>query len=135
MIELIIERMPVPNNTKLGRYKLYKPKKVMEYTKYIQIIAKQYMLKNSLKLTEMPIKMALMIGLPISATWSKKRREMALKGLIKHKSKPDSENFAILIKNALQNIVYKNDSQICVYYEEKFYVEHPYVKIKIEEIK
>jgi len=135
ILNITIPGIPVPNNTKISKYRFYKPKKVNDYKKYIQLEVQQYMRKHALKCSQEPIYMILWIGLPVPTSWSKKRREMALKGEIKHKTKPDGENFAILIKNALQNIVYKNDSQICVYYEKKFYVEHPYVKITIKEVK
>lgn len=64
---------------------------------------------------------------------SKKKCEQALKGEIRPTVKPDCDNIAKNINDALNGIVYHDDKQIACLTVNKFYSESEYVRVKISE--
>ena len=78
-----------------------------------------------------PIAMAIYFGMPIPKSSSKSLREAMLAGRVCHIKKPDLDNLAYLVTNALKNLVYSDDSQIVFCITEKGYDENPRTIIKI----
>jgi Holliday junction resolvase RusA-like endonuclease len=88
--------------------KVYDPQKSREFKALVKIIAQQYKGK--------PLDGPLLVradfcrGIPKS--WSKKKREQALKNIIKPIWKPDLTNYQKGIEDALNGIAYHDDAQI-----------------------
>lgn len=80
------------------------------------------------------IEMTLVFFLPIPQGTSKKLRNAMINRVILHKRKPDFDNLAYLITNALKEIFYEDDSQIYSSHIYKFYGEDPKTVVKIREI-
>lgn len=59
-----------------------------------------------------PIGVTLRITFEPPASWSRKKREAAIRGEIKHVSRPDIDNVVKAWLDALNGIVYRDDSQI-----------------------
>ncbi len=62
---------------------------------------------------------------PIPESWSKKKRSAALAGDLMPTGKPDFDNISKIVGDALNGIVWKDDSQIINASFRKFYAEHP----------
>lgn len=62
--------------------------------------------------TAYPVKLTIDIFLPIPASWSLKKRSMALSGLILPIGKPDLDNTLKTIKDSLNGLLYADDSQV-----------------------
>ena len=77
------------------------------------------------------LSMQIYFYLPIPASTSKKKRELMLRGRVRHIKKPDADNLAYLVTNALKNIVYHDDSQIDWFSVQKFYSDQPRTIINI----
>ena len=77
------------------------------------------------------IEMHLYFGLPIPKSTSQRLRFQMLKNLILPKKKPDFDNLAYLVTNALKKIVYEDDSQVTDCVIKKRYDENPKTIIKI----
>ena len=78
-----------------------------------------------------PLKMEMTFAFSIPKSYSKKKREDCLSGVIQHTKKPDADNCAKAVADALQGYAFEDDSQITVMTLEKIYAEEPYVEVKI----
>ena len=80
---------------------------------------------------ECAIEMHLTFYLPIPASTSRVKRLQMLNGVILPKKKPDFDNLAYLVTNALKQIVYKDDSLITDCIIRKRYSDSPRTVIKV----
>jgi Holliday junction resolvase RusA-like endonuclease len=64
-------------------------------------------------------------ALPVPKSWSKRDRTDALAGVIQPQGKPDLDNFTKALSDALNGIVYADDSQIVSARITKRYGEEP----------
>lgn len=65
---------------------------------------------------------------------SKKKKEMMLEGLIRPTKKPDMDNVLKVVADSLNQVAYKDDTQIVDAQCRKFYSEQPRVEIIIRKI-
>ena len=65
---------------------------------------------------------------------SKAMREKMLKHVILPITRPDVDNYAYLVTNALKSIVYSDDSLITDLHIHKRYAEIPYTLVNVQEI-
>jgi Holliday junction resolvase RusA-like endonuclease len=64
------------------------------------------------------------VEVPIPASWSKKRQQQAAAGLIRPTTRPDIDNY-IKAADALNEVVWRDDSQIVSIDARKFYSTRP----------
>ncbi len=70
---------------------------------------------------------------PVPKSFSKKRRALALQGVIRPTTKPDLKNYIAGVEDALENVLYANDGQIVGYGDSgKWYGDPPRVEVRIE---
>jgi Holliday junction resolvase RusA-like endonuclease len=79
---------------------------------------------------DIPIIVEAVFAKSIPKSWSKKKREAALRGEILPTSRPDVDNYLKTL-DALIGLAYEDDSQIVQTIAEKKYAENPYVEIRI----
>lgn len=79
---------------------------------------------------DVPIIVEAVFAKSIPKSWSKKKREAALRGEILPTSRPDVDNYLKTL-DALIGLAYEDDSQIVQTIAEKKYAENPYVEIRI----
>jgi len=115
---------PRPRVTRNGTYN------AKEYSQYKEIIRLAYVAKNKGYPTEKPIAMNIDFFFAIPKSWSKKKKETAKW----HTSRPDTDNLVKSIKDALNGVAYKDDSQVCNLFARKQYASFDGVKIEIIEI-
>jgi len=60
-----------------------------------------------------PIEFAMRAVFPVPASWSERKRQQAITGAIKPGKKPDLDNIAKAWNDALNGVVYRDDSLIC----------------------
>lgn len=114
-----------------GRVKMYDPKKSSEYKNYIRLVASQHAPKE---LLDGPIQLDVKIYKPTLKSFSKKKKEMAEQGVLRPTTKPDVDNYVKAIKDALKNVIWKDDSQVVDLQVSKYYSEKPRIEVKIEQI-
>ena len=78
-----------------------------------------------------PIEMHLTFFLPIPKSESSRRKMQMLNGVILPTKKPDFDNLAYLVTNALKQLVYKDDSQVTDCIIRKRYSDRPRTVIKV----
>ena len=109
----------------------YTPTKTKEY----EDLVKQYFIVKYRRIKPLEGRIAITIkayfGVPKNT--SKRQKEKMLKNDISPIKKPDIDNIAKIILDALNKLAFQDDSQIIKLNIEKAYAEEPKVYIKIEE--
>ena len=82
---------------------------------------------------EGPIKLEVLFFMPIPKGTSKKKEIRMVAEEIKHTKKPDCDNLIKFVKDCLNQVVWKDDSQVYKIVAEKRYSQHPRTDILIEE--
>ena len=77
------------------------------------------------------IKLIVAFYLPIPKSTSKVRRTAMINRVILPCVKPDIDNLAYLVTNALKKIVYEDDNQICYMELKKWYSDEPKTVIQV----
>ena len=60
---------------------------------------------------EMPVRIELLVELPVPASWSKRKAEAAITGGVRPTSRPDVNNYVKSILDAIDSIVVVNDGR------------------------
>jgi len=81
-----------------------------------------------------PIELHLTFYMPIPKQVKGTERQARLNNAYKHFIRPDIDNLAYIVTNAMKGIVYKDDSQICIMRLEKLYGDSPKTVIKVMEV-
>ena len=82
--------------------------------------------------TERPVALLVHAFREVPASWSKKDRRAALAGAILPTPKPDADNYAKIV-DALNGVVWKDDSQVCDSRVIKRYSDQPALRIEVRE--
>ena len=81
-----------------------------------------------------PVELTIHFFMPIPIHTSLRKREKMLNFIILPDKKPDEDNLAYLISNALKKIVYNDDAQVCVKHVYKLYGDTPRTVIKVRKL-
>ena len=81
-----------------------------------------------------PVELKIEFYMPIPKSASKADKERMASHKILHQKRPDEDNLAYLISNALKGIVYEDDSQVCAKIVYKIYDKEPRTVINVREI-
>lgn len=114
-----------------GRVIMYDPPKSKNYKKFVATMAKQQWPHDPI---ESAIALQIDIYRPIPKSISNIRRERKENKEILPIVRPDASNYAKGIEDALNGIVYKDDSQIVDARIRKFYSINPRVEIQVKEL-
>lgn len=136
MIEFTIPGDPVPQGRPRAgragkRIVMYDPKESREYKRYVSLIARQHAPKTLLK---GPLSVEMKIYRKIPKSTTKKDRALISEGIKRPVTKPDTDNYTKSVLDALNGIIYKDDSQVTDLYASKYYSDNPRVELKIQEI-
>lgn len=77
------------------------------------------------------LKVDVLAAFSVPLSWSKKKREQALMGLIRPTGRPDLDNI-IKMLDALNGVVWRDDAQIVVANIRKRYADRPRLRIEVE---
>ena len=125
---------PIPpiakGRPRLTRYgQAYTPKKTKDYEK---AIAEHFKGQNIEKF-EGPIHIKLVFQMPIPKSFTKKQRGLIQEGFMKYDKKPDLDNLAKAVLDALNGIAYEDDSKITGLFLVKRYSNFPGTTMTIRE--
>lgn len=81
-----------------------------------------------------PLKVTIIAYYPIVKSTSKKKKQQMLNDLMFPTKKPDIDNIAKSILDALNKLAYRDDTQVVTLHIEKHYADEPRVEVEIEEI-
>jgi Holliday junction resolvase RusA-like endonuclease len=80
---------------------------------------------------EGPLKVTVEAFFEVPRSWSKVKRENALCGLLRPIGKPDADN-VLKCTDALNGVVWRDDSQIVMAIISKRYSDRPRLRIEVE---
>lgn len=116
-----------PRFTKVGR--TYTPKETSNYENWVKLCFKEtYPYATP---TEERLRVYIDAFFTIPKSFSKKKKELAYDALISPTKKPDCDNIAKIILDALNGIAYKDDKQVVKLQVNKYYSEQPCVIVQI----
>ena len=81
-----------------------------------------------------PLEVSIVFGLAIPASWSRKRTQEALDGRTRPTGKPDVDNLAKQVLDALNGVLWQDDAQVVDLHERKIYAEHPSIIIQVRSL-
>jgi Holliday junction resolvase RusA-like endonuclease len=117
---------------RFGNGRAYTPAKTVAYEGLVAMAGHQAM--NGRPLIEGPVYMLVNAFFPIPKSWSKAKREAALTGTVWHTGKPDGDNILKAVGDALNEVAFKDDSQVAFAKITKRYAETARVEVMIEEL-
>ena len=122
-----------PRFSRFGKFtKVYTDQQTLDYETAIGFSAAQAM--GSSDPLETPVAVFLYVKLPIPQSYSKKRSEACLSGSEHPTKKPDIDNVAKAFLDAMNGIVYKDDTQVIQLHVNKVYAKEAGVDVLIKEI-
>lgn len=132
-MKIIIQgKVQAKQRPRLGRYSRYTPEQTKNYENWVKLsFINQY---PNFKALENELAVSIKAYFEIPKSVSKKKREQMLNGNIRPTIKPDLDNIAKSILDALNKLAYLDDKQIVFLQVEKFYDESPRVELMVEEI-
>jgi len=136
MLTYLVEGTPVgkgrPKFARRGNFvSTYTPTKTRDYEDLIKDAARKAMGSN--ELLETPVTVAIYITVPIPSSYSKKRTEACLSGSERPIKKPDIDNVAKCFLDAMNEIVYKDDTQVLTLHITKVYGTVGMVEVMVKE--
>ena len=121
-----------PRFSRVGNFtKVYTDKQTLSYEALIAFFAKQAM--GVTDLLETPVSVFLYVRLPVPQSYSKKRREACLSGTEKPCTKPDSDNIAKTYLDALNGVIFVDDTQVVDLHVKKLYSDKAGVDVMVME--
>jgi Holliday junction resolvase RusA-like endonuclease len=117
-----------PRFTRGGR--AYTPKKTVEYERAI----KNAFLAAGGALTNLPVKVSINAYYKIPASATKKKTVHMMSGEILPTKKPDTDNIAKAVCDALNGVAYHDDAQVCILHVKKIYSTEPSIVVTVTEI-
>ena len=136
MLTYLVEGNPIgkgrPKFARRGNFvSAYTPTKTRDYESVIKEAAQKAMGSN--ELLETPVTVAIYITVPIPQSYSKKRTEACLNGSEKPIKKPDIDNIAKCFLDAMNEIVYLDDTQVLTLHVTKVYGTVGMVEVMVKE--
>lgn len=112
-----------------GHVAHYTPEKTRTYEGMIrtQAIAEMGMKPP----TGQPVRLDLIIGMPVPQSWPTWKATAALNGEIVPTTKPDSDNVTKAVKDALSGVCWIDDAQVVLLSVQKIYTQTPGVSVSV----
>ena len=136
IVTFTVDGVPVgkgrPKFSSRGSFvRAYTPKKTSDYESTVRLAGKAAM--GASEPLETPVSLYLYVRVPIPTSYSKKATAACLDGSRKPTKKPDLDNILKAISDALNDVCYKDDSQIVNIHCTKVYASVPGVDVCVKE--
>lgn len=109
----------------------YTPAPTRNYEAALRLAAQAVML--SAVPVEGPLKVVVDAFFGVPRSWSIRKRESALLGLLRPTGRPDLDNI-VKVLDALNGVVWRDDSQIVLAIVSKRYSDRPRLRIEVEKM-
>lgn len=119
-----------PRAAKRGKHiTLYTPGKTVSYESTVAVVAMQAMAGRPL--IAGPVNVVMKIDLSVPASWSNRKRDAALAGTLIPTTKPDIDNVIKTVFDAINGVVWVDDTQVANLYAIKRYSSVPGVQVAV----
>jgi Holliday junction resolvase RusA-like endonuclease len=137
LIEFVVPGKPVPKKrprfTKVGAFvRTYTPEETVNFEGLVALAAMKA--RGDIAPTEAAVALEVEIELIPPKSWSLKKKRMALVGELWPVSKPDADNVVKSIQDALNGVVWVDDSQVVRLTASKRYGSADQTRVRIGEI-
>lgn len=136
MIYFKVNGAAVPKQRpRLGGRTAYTPKKTRDYEERVRM-AFRSSYRDAVPVFDagVPVRAYIEVIIPIPKSWSNRKHIAAERGEIVPTSRNgDVDNYAKSILDALNGLMYEDDSQVTTLYVTKKYGNDPYALVRIEE--
>jgi Holliday junction resolvase RusA-like endonuclease len=123
-----------PRFSRVGSFtKVYTDKQTLGYEAKIAHFAKQAI--GASEPLKTPVSVFLYVRLPIPQSYPKKRREACLNGSEQPCKKPDIDNIAKTYLDAMNGVIFVDDTQVVNLHVKKLYAEKAGVDVMVTEAK
>ena len=119
-----------PRFTRYGH--AYTDKKTVEFENLVRVAFTQHVPGH--QPYEGPCRVEIDAYFPIPVSTSKKRKAFMMDGLIRPTKRPDCDNIAKAVLDALNSVAYNDDKQIIEMLVRKWYSDVPRTIVMIEEV-
>jgi len=132
---IIKGKVKAKQSVKFGRNGIkYTPRDMIEYANLVRLsFVNKYPEWDINNFANKPLKAEITVFMPVPKSYSKKKREQALSNQIRPTVKPDCDNIAKNINDALNGIVYPDDKQIVTLTINKYYAANEKVIVAISD--
>lgn len=113
------------------KVRTYTPAETVNYEQWVRLCYQQ---AGGVHFGSEPIAIHLNVGYQVPKSFSRKKRERAIQGLIVPTSKPDCDNVLKIICDSLNGIAYDDDKQVVYAVVNKCYASEPKVFVSINKI-
>ena len=114
-----------------GFTQTYTPEKTASYENLVKL---EFQRQGGRMLKDGPVFLSIQAWYGIPKSVSKRKREAMMGGLIRPTRKPDCDNVAKVIADALNGLAWRDDSQVVSLLVVKRFGEEPGVEVTIEEV-
>ncbi|PAF19735.1 RusA family crossover junction endodeoxyribonuclease [Terribacillus saccharophilus] len=111
-----------------GKITMRDPKKSKEYKQYVKLAAAQY---APAQLLDEPLHLIVKVFRPIPKSFSKKKTQEAITGVLRPITKPDTDNYLKGVKDALNGVIWRDDSIIVDTSVSKYYSDKPRIEVEV----
>ena len=111
----------------------YTPEHTASYEAKIAGFAQAEMLRPPIELGR-PIRLTVTAAFLPPASWSRKKRDQALLGMIRPTGKPDIDNLAKVVGDSLNGVVWHDDQCVVEATVRKVYAEYDELRVLVETI-
>lgn len=121
-----------PKFARMGNFvRAYTPAGTEKYERRVKALAQAEMMTTGMAMMLGPVRLEVVLTLPIRASWSKRKKLAAETGALLPAIKPDLDNLLKALQDALNHIVFHDDSQIVDLHVTKQYGVTPGAKITV----
>lgn len=119
-----------PRAVARGKFvRMYTPEKTASYESTVALAASQAM--GSRAPIVGPVSVVMGIALPVPASWSKRKQASALDGIVLPTTKPDADNVVKAVFDAINGVVWGDDTQVVDLRLIKRYAPTPGVSMRV----
>lgn len=119
-----------PKFSRIGKgVRAIDPKESRDYKSFVRLVAAQYAPET---LITDDIKLTIDVYRKIPKSFSKKKHQQAVEGVLRPTTKPDIDNLAKGIKDGLSKVLWHDDSQVIELIARKWYSENPRAVVTVE---
>lgn len=108
----------------------YPDPETAEYEKALKIMARAAI--RARPPLDGPLVVNVIASVPVPKSWTVKKRDAALAGIVRPTSRPDADNYLKIACDALNEIVWNDDAQVVDKRVTKIYSEKPSLRIEIK---
>ncbi|WP_034757748.1 RusA family crossover junction endodeoxyribonuclease [Rossellomorea vietnamensis] len=127
----VAQGRPRAGKTRGGKTVLYDPTKSKNFKQYVKMCASQH---RPDQLLEGPLVLIVKVYKPTLKNFSKRKTQEAEEGIIRPVTKPDLDNYLKGISDALNQVIWHDDSQIVETVVSKYYSQTPRVEIQVKNL-